>query len=156
MKKFLLLAFLLLPAMLMAKTQKLESFDQVMDALKEGKTVKAVFYYKDCQLISDNEIEEESVDAIGGMKIDTWEYFAKMSIRNKEAFIVCSTAKMIANPKGKGYVYNYVKIKIKETGKVKITANYVDSVTHEETMTENFFTEINKGEVGAAHFFAVD
>ena len=144
---------LLIPGMLMAKNQKLESFDQVMDALKQGKVVHAVFYYKDCQLISDNEIEEKSVDAIGGMKIDTWEYFAKGSIRNKEAFVVTSATKLIANPMGKGYVYNYVKLKIYESGKVKITANYVDSVTHEETMTENFFTEINAGEKGAAHFF---
>lgn len=156
MKKFLLLALLLMPAVLMAKTQKLETFDQLMDALKEGKSVKAVFYYKDCQLISDNEIEEKSVDAVGGMNFETWEFFAKESIRNKEAFVVSSTSKLIANPKGNGYVYNYVKIKVKESGKVKITANYVDSVTHEETMTENFFTEMNKGEVGAAHFFAID
>ncbi|PXX99168.1 hypothetical protein DF185_14925 [Marinifilum breve] len=153
MKKILLLSLMLIPGILMAKTQKLESFEQVMDALKQGKVVHAVFYYKDCQLISDNEIEDESVDAIGGMKIDTWEYFAKGSIRNKEAFVVTSTSKLIANPKGKGYVYNYVKLKIKESGEVKITANYVDSVTHEETMTENFFTEINDGEKGAAHFY---
>lgn len=32
----------------MAKTQIIESFDQLMDALKEGKMVKVVFYYKDC------------------------------------------------------------------------------------------------------------
>lgn len=153
MRKLLLLSLLLIPGMLMAKNQKLESFEQVMNALKQGKVVHAVFYYKDCQLISDNEIEDESVDAIGGMKIDTWEYFAKGSIRNKEAFVVTSATKLIANPKGKGYVYNYVKLKIYESGKVKITANYVHSVTHEETMTENFFTEINVGEKGAAHFF---
>lgn len=154
MKKILLLSLLLLPTLLMAKSQKLESFEAVMDALKQGNTVHAVFYYKDCQLISDNEIEEESVDAIGGMKIDTWEYFAKGSIRNKEAFVVSSTSKLIANPRGKGFVYNYVKIKIKESGEVKITANYIDSVTHEESMFENFFTTINNGEKGAAHFFA--
>jgi len=154
MKKLLILSLLFLPLTLMAKTQSLQSFDQVMDALKNGKTVSAVFYYKDCQLISDNEIEEESVDAIGGMKIDTWEYFAKGSIRNKEAFVVASTSKLIANPKGKGYVYNYVKIRIYESGKVKITANYLDSITHEETMTENFFTSIYNGDEGAARFFA--
>lgn len=154
MKKLLLFCLLLLPGMLMAKNEKLESFEQIMDALKQGKVVQAIFYYKDCQLISDNEIEEESVDAVGGMSIDTWEYFAKMSIRNKEAFVVTSTSKLIANPKGKGYVYNYVKLKIYESGKVKITANYIDSKTYEETMTENFFTEVYNGEKGAAHFFA--
>lgn len=154
MKKIVLLVMLLAPLSLMAKPQALKSFEQIMDALKQGQTVKAVFYYIDCQLISGNEVEDESVDAVGGMKIDTWEYFAKGSIRNKEAFVVASTSKLIANPKGKGYVYNYVKIKIYESGKVKITANYIDSVTHEETMTENFFTTVHDGGEGAAHFFA--
>ncbi|WP_075591537.1 hypothetical protein [Labilibacter marinus] len=154
MKKILILAILLIPTLLMAKNQKLESFEQIMDALKQGKTVKAVFYYKDCQLISGNEIKDKSVDAIGGMSIDTWEYFAKGSIRNKEAFVVSSASKLIANPLDEGFVYNYVKIKVTEAGKVKITAKYIDSITHEETMTENFFTTINKDEEGSAHFFA--
>lgn len=60
-----------------------------MDALKGGSTVKTVFYYNNCQLISDNEIEDKSVDAIGRMKIETWECFKKKSFRNDEVFAVC-------------------------------------------------------------------
>jgi len=154
MKQLIIFTLLLMPISLMAKPQELYLFEAIMSALKEGKSVSAVFYYKDCQLISDNVVEDESVDAIGGMKIDTWEFFAKGSIRNKEAFVVSSTSKLIANSKGGGFVYNYVKIKIKESGKVKITAKYIDATCQEEKMTENFFTTRFNGKEGAAHFFA--
>jgi hypothetical protein len=53
----------------MGKSHKLVSFDQVMDALEGVSIVKTVFYYKNYQLISDTEIEDKSVDPIGGMKI---------------------------------------------------------------------------------------
>lgn len=148
----MLLVIIALPLFSMAQ-KEVKSFENIISSLEEGKTVRAVFYYKDCQLISDNEIDEDSVDAIGGMKIDTWEYFAEGSVRNKVAFVVSSESKLIANPLGEGYVYNYVKLKISAEGKVKITANYIDSITHEQIMTENFFTTIYNGEEGAAHFY---
>lgn len=143
----------MLPAIMMAQTKQLNSFDELMDAMKKGNKVQAVFHYKDCQLISGNEISEKSVDAIGGMPIDTWEYFAEGAIRNKEAFVVMSISKLIANPKGDGYVYNYVKVRVYASNKVKITANYIDSVTYEEKMDENFFTTMNDGKTGAAYFY---
>ena len=153
MKKIILLFAFILPLFAMAKTTELTTFDEVMNALKEGKELQAVFYYNDCQLISDNEISEKGVDAVGGMSISTWEYFAEGAIRNKVAFVVTSSYQLIANPLGEGYVYNYVKLKISADGKVKITANYVDSLTHKEMMSENFFTTIFDGTEGAAHFF---
>lgn len=136
-----------------AQNKALDSFESIMSTLKQGNSVNAVFYYKDCQLISDNEISERQIDAIGGMKITTWEYFAEGAIRNKEAFVVASTSNLIANPIGEGFVYNYVKVKISASNKVRITAKYLDTNTMEEVMTENFFTSINNGKEGAAHFF---
>lgn len=153
MNKLLYVMLLMLPAFAFAQGGELKSFEKIMDALKAGEEVSAVFYYGECQLIADNEIHDESVDAIGGMKIRTWEYFAEGAIRNKEAFVVASTTSMIANPKGEGFVHNYVKIKISASGKVRITAKYVDPVSYEETMTENFFTTVYDGKEGAAHFF---
>jgi hypothetical protein len=153
MKKLILLLVICLPIISMAQTSELKSFDEIMTSLKEGKQLQAVFYYQECQLISDNEIDEEGVDAIGGMSIDTWEYFAEGAIRNKEAFVVSSTYQLISNPLGEGYVYNYVKLKITATGEVKVTANYVESLSQEQIMTENFFTTIFDGKEGAAHFF---
>ncbi len=153
MKKLLLLPLLWLPMLVMAQTKQLNSFDELMEAMKQGQKIQAVFHYKDCQLISGNEISDKSVDAIGGMPIDTWEYFAEGAIRNKEAFVVMSIAKLIANPKGKGYVHNYVKVRVYASNKVKITANYIDALSFEETMTENFFTTMNDGNEGAAYFY---
>jgi hypothetical protein len=93
-----------------------------MDALKSGKNVKVVISSSLCNLISDNEVQEKIPDANGGMTIVTWEYFADYAVRDKEAFVVTSTNHLIENPKGDGFVYNYVKIKISADGTVKITA----------------------------------
>lgn len=154
MNKILLTILCILPFAFSASAKELSSFTQLMEALKKGEDVKAVFYYKDCQLISDNEISDRKIDAIGGMPMDTWEFFAKGAIRNKQAFVVASNSKLIANPIGDGFVYNYVKVKVSEDGVVKITAIYLDAVTKEIIMSENFFTEIHSSKSGAAHFFS--
>lgn len=153
MKKLILLLIICMPVISIAQTSELKSFDKIITSLKEGNKLQAVFYYQECELISDNEIVEKGVDAIGGMSIDTWEYFAEGVVRNKEAFVVSSSCQLIANPIGDGYVYNYVKLKIYASGKVKIAANYLNSVSYEQVMTENFFTIIFDGKEGAAHFF---
>lgn len=118
-----------------------------------GKHVKMVAEYKNCQLISDNEVLEKVPDAVGGMTIDTWEYFAKGAVRNDKAFVVFSATHFIQYPKGEGYVYNYVKVKVSEDNRVKITARYVDPKSFENLMDENFFCEINDGKNGAGVFF---
>jgi predicted amidohydrolase len=48
------------------KTVQLKSFDEILNALTSGKTVKAVFHYKGCKLIRDNEEVERVPDASGG------------------------------------------------------------------------------------------
>lgn len=153
MKKTLTIIMAIVSMVMTAQNKSLDSFETIINTLKQGNSVNAVFYYKDCQLISDNEISERQIDAIGGMKISTWEYFAEGAIRNKEAFVVASTSNLIANPIGDGFVYNYVKVKISASNKVRITAKYLDAKTMEEVMTENFFTTINNGKDGAAYFF---
>jgi hypothetical protein len=133
---------------------QLKSFDDLVHALNTGKTVRAVIHYGDCMLIDDNEIQETSPDAVGGMDFDVYEYFARQSVRNEKAFVVSSAAKLIQNPTGEGFVYNYGKIRADEDGKVKITVNYVEPVDYTVLMDENFFTEINNGEnKGAAYFY---
>lgn len=133
------------------------NFEDLMKALGNGKEVKAVFHYAKCQLISDNEIEDRVPDAIGGFTIDVFEHFAKGAVYNKEAFVVASTYKLIKNPIGDGYVYNYAKVRVDANNKVKISAIYVDPVSFEENMSENFFTEIKtKDNDAGASFFIVD
>jgi hypothetical protein len=127
------------------QAQQLTSFNDMMDALKTGKNVAAVMQYAKFKMISDNEEQDKVPDAIGGMDLSTWEYFAPNAVKNKEAFVVFSETKLIQNPKGDGFVYNYVKLRIEASTKVKITARYVDPRTFEVKMDENFFGNINDG-----------
>lgn len=128
-----------------SQAQQLTSFDELMNALKSGKQVTAVMHYVKFKLISDNQEQDKVPDAIGGMDLDTWEYFAPNSVKNKEAFVVFSESKLIQNPKGDGYVYNYVKMRIDSLNKVKVSARYLDSKNYEVNMDENFFGVINDG-----------
>lgn len=134
----------------------IKDFTQLMDNLKSGNDVKMVVHYKKCQLISDNEITEKIPDAIGGLTVDVFEYFAPNSVKNDKAFVVFSENKLIQYPKGDGYVYNYVKVKVSDDNKVKITARYIDPKTMEEVMDENFFGEINNGSNEAGVYFYAD
>lgn len=146
MKKIVLLlvSVFLMGAVSIAQKQ-LNSFDELMETLNSGGQVRVIMHYAKCQLISDNEIEDRVPDAIGGMTIDVYEYFAEGAVRNKKAFVVFSQAKLIQNPLGKGYVSNYAKVKVYADNEVKITAEYLDPISLEVKMTENFFTSINDG-----------
>lgn len=139
---FVLFACLLVSASVFAGDQ-LKSFEEIMDALKSGDKVSAVFYYAKCQQIAENEIQDEPPAAVGGMSIDAWEFFDTMSIRNKKAFVVTSTSKLIADPFGEGYITNYVKVKISDDNKVRIVARYINPLTLETTMDESFYADIN-------------
>jgi len=125
--------------------KQLKNFDELIQSLKSGKNINKVVFYKKCKLIADNEEKEKVPDAVAGMQQNVFEYFAKDAINNKQAFLVASESKLIQNPKGEGFVYNYVKMKVYEDNKVKITAQYLDAKTFEVKMDENFFCEINNG-----------
>ncbi len=135
---------------------QIKSFEELMNYLKNGKEVSVVLHYAKCELISDNEIVEDVPDAIGGMILDVWEYFAPMVIYNEKAFLVSSTSKLIQYPKGDGYVYNYVKIRFYDDNSVKITAEYLDAETYEVKMTENFYGNIADGKNKEGIYIYVD
>ncbi len=138
-----LIAFaLLIVVPVYAQPKPLKTFDELMAALNSGYTVRMVINYAKCKLLADNELQEKSPEAIGGMSIYDYEYFASNTVRgNENAFVVFSENKLIQNPKGKGFVYNYAKFRVKETGKVKVTVMYIHPATQEIQMSENFFTE---------------
>ena len=136
-----------------AKTVQLKSFDEILKALTSGNTVKAVFHYKGCKLIRDNEEVERVPDAIGGMEMSTFEYFAPGSIGNKNGFISSSKTVLINHP-NYGFVMNYAKVRIDDNNKIQIIAQYVTPNTYEIKMDESFYTVINDGQNnGAAYFY---
>ncbi len=152
-KAILVMVLVMCTAAVHAETVQLKSFDEVMAALNTGEHVRAVFHYGRCKLMIGDE-EHEAPDAVGGMAIETYEYFAPMVVRNKLAYVVTSESKLIYLPH-LGYVYNYVKVKIAKDNSVKIIAQYLTPGTLEVKMDETFVTSVNDGtnDVQAAYFY---
>ncbi|MBN2461318.1 MAG: hypothetical protein JXB60_06895 [Candidatus Cloacimonetes bacterium] len=136
-----LLLLLLSWALLTAETRQLISFTELMAALNNGELVRVVIHYGQCQLISGNE-EKQAPDAIGGMTIDVYEYFAPLSIGNQLACVIFSHSSLINYG---GFIYDYVKFRIYENGEVKVTAQYASTEDFSLEMDENFFTVLNDG-----------
>lgn len=150
-KTVLIIVLMMITLTVVAKPSQLKNFDDLMDALRAGKNVRVVAEYGKCKLISGNE-EKSAPNAIGGMGVDVWEYFAPMSIGNPTAFVVFSQSKLINYG---GYIYNYAKFRVGDDNKVKITAQYADAKDLKIEMDENFFSEINDGKNdGAVYFYA--
>lgn len=124
------IALLIMGAMSYARASEppqLKSYTKLMAALNSGAEARLVMYCGKCKLILQSSKEMSAPDAIGGMPIATYEYFAPGVVGNKSAFVICSENKLIANPKGKGYAYNYEKVKINDDNTVKVTAQYLNA-----------------------------
>jgi len=152
-KSLLLLGFTLFGVSIFAQT-KVQNFEKLMASFKEGKSVRAVIYYAKCKLISDGIEQPKSPDAIGGMELDTYEYFDSSVFKGKvPSFVTSSQTILISHPKY-GYVYNYVKIKIRIDNSVEITARYLKpkrfSKKWKVLMDETFKGKINDGKNDAA------
>jgi len=137
-----------------AQPKQLTNFIQIFDALKSGYQVNAVIHYKDCLLVSEGDTLK-APDAVGGMDILPYEYFAAGVIGKNIAFISTSETVMIYLKGFGGYLYNYVKLRVYEDNKVEITARYITIDKQDVKMDETFYGEINDGSNGkAVYFFA--
>lgn len=144
MKKFFIIsAILFITTNVLAQTEQLISAKSLFEKLNLGKEVNVVIHYAKCKLIVDGE-EVQSPDAVGGMKLMPFEYFARMSIRNEKAYVTSSETHLISH-RSYGYVLNYVKIRIFEDDTVEIIARYLDPNTYQIKMDETFWAVINNG-----------
>ncbi len=132
-------------SLLHAQTIQIRNFDDLMQSLNSGEKVRIVMHYSKCNLFIDQKEQPSSPDAVSGMEISTFEYFAPGATGNNLAFLVFSDSKVISNPKGKGYVYNYGKVRINSDNKVIITARYLNPKNFKVIMDEYFEGEINDG-----------
>ncbi len=157
-KIFLLSICVLFSSMIYAQTQ-LNNFDQMMSAFKTGKSVKAVIYYGKCKLFSEGIEQTDTINAIGGMELSTYEYFDSSVFKGKVPSFVTSSQTILISHPTYGYVYNYVKIKIRIDNTVEITARYLKpkmfSSKFKIVMDETFKGRINDGSNdGGVMFFA--
>ena len=138
----------------LSQTKQLPSFDALMTSLNGGESVRVVMHYGKCKLFVDGAEQEKWPDAVGGMNVDAYEHFAPNTVRNPLAFVVLSSAKLIQNPKGEGFAYNYVKVRVNSDNSCKITAQYVNPSTFKVFMDEYFTGMVNDGKNdGCIYFF---
>ena len=126
-----------------AQQHQIKNFDQLLLALRNGTEVRAVIEYGLCKLIADS-VETKSPDAIGGLSLSTFEYFATMSVRNPKAFVSSSQTVVISHPRY-GHVLNYVRLKIFDDNNVEIIARYLSPTTYQVVMDETFYGSISSG-----------
>lgn len=65
------------------------SFQRLIEVLEAGGQVRAVFHYARCRLVIDGDTTQ-APDAVGGMDMDNFEYFAPQSVGNEMAFVSSS------------------------------------------------------------------
>lgn len=135
---------------------RLDSALEIRAALEAGGKVRAVFRYRNMRLVNAEGQDEKAPDAFGGMDLEPFEYFAAGSVGNDVGFLSASHSQLIRHPRH-GYVVNYVKVTIDDTGAVRILAQYLEPGTHKVLMDETFQTEIADGvNKGAAFFYLVE
>jgi hypothetical protein len=142
MKRSILVTLFLLPIALHAQ-QRLLSFDDLLSALANGKNVRVVIHYAKCQLVIDS-VEQKAPDAIGGMDLSTFEYFAPGVVHPTKGYLASSKAVLIHHPRH-GYVQNYVRLRAYDDGTVEITARYLVPGTMEVVMDETFHGRLSAG-----------
>ena len=125
----------------------LTSLAEIMDALNNGYHVRATLYYGDCTLDGAGVI-----DAVGGMSVDTYEWFAAGSIGNSEDYVAFSHSSLVLIS-GFHY-YDYVKVRVYDGGRVQVIAEYLDPDTFAVDMYEEFECDLDTGDGGAVALYA--
>lgn len=149
----MLLLFVVQP--LFSQTSRIITFGELTEALKSGGTVKSTFYYGRCDLFIAGKKADRSPDVIGGMTLNEFEYAARNVSNNPKAYVVFSESKLIGNPFGAGYVYNYADVRVYEDGQVAIHIRYLNPTTFNIVMEEKFETTLYDGQnkASGAYFF---
>jgi len=118
--------------------RKLLSFTELNQSLEAGYSVRAVLRYAKCDLDG-----APGPNAVGGMDIGVYEYFAKGVVGNPQAYLATSENKLIHMQSGK--VFNYVKLSIREDDTVEIRAQYLNPTDFTVKMDETFKCRIDDG-----------
>lgn len=134
--------------------KRLKGFGDIMDALRSGREVRAVLDWSSCTLLSLKKFTENpekpgetadprcrltmhrkpaecyyksdhKLNAVSGIKLDTWEYFGPGFI-SPRGYVMASETKLISL---RGFVLNYGSVRIADDGSVSVTVNYLRPAT---------------------------
>jgi len=122
-------------------------YADLLATLKGGGRVRAVFDYTKCDLAG-----KPGPNALGAMSLDTFEWFGPKVVGNSKAYIAASENHLIGFQSS--FVYDYVRARIFEDGKVTIDVQYLDPLTFAVSVDETFVCSISDGKTeGGATFF---
>ena len=121
--------------------EPLDDYTELRDALFTGGEVRVVADYAACEMILDGEPVGPGPEAVGGLTIGAFEYFAPGVVGNELGYLSFSHSQLIAH---RDYVLNYVRFRVYEDGGVEITARYLDPQSYEVLMDEGFITELGE------------
>ena len=123
------------------------TYSDLFATLKSGGRVRAVFDYDKCTLAG-----SPGPKALGAMSLDTFEWFDKGVAGNAKPYIAASETKLIAYPPG--HVYDYVKVRVYDDGKVQVGVQYLDPVTFAVSVDETINCGFSDGtaEAGASFY----
>jgi len=98
--------------------------------------------------------EKNGMDAVGGLRLDTWEQFgAGITGKrpDKRTYVSSSETKLISI---RGFVLNYGSVKVFDDGEVMVKVNYLDPKDYGIKMDEQFRCRLSNGRDGnGASFF---
>ncbi|MBN1150645.1 hypothetical protein JXA84_05425 [candidate division WOR-3 bacterium] len=152
MRKTVFTAIFLFAPTLFSQTDSLYDYVSLKNNLLSGIQVRVVVHYGTCTVLIEGEPIQEPPDAIGGMNIDTFEIFSKGVFENEYEYLSFSGNSLVLLRER--HVINYVKFRVFENDSVSIRAQYVDPLSYEVLMDEEFLTMIRdeKGNGGVLFF----
>lgn len=123
---------------------KLSSVEDIKQVLFSGRSVRVVNFYSKCQGLNPVTGKERSgVDAVGGMIIETFEYFGEDVFPDKPPYLAASKAQMVYV--GDRFYKDYVKMRFFENNRVEIISMFLDPETNEIIPLHDFKCEVNSG-----------
>lgn len=116
-------------------TQTLASYSDLLNALSQGNSVRAIMYVNKCSIVSST---ANSKDIIAGMPFTEFNKYAVTIGTQQKNTIATSTNKLIEHSQF-GPVYNYVRLRIFEDNSAEIFSEYLDPTTYKQrgSMTAN-------------------
>ncbi len=139
---------------LVAETIQLTSTRELRIALERGEPVRMVVHYAKCRLRTAGRTAETAPDAVAGMAIGAFEYFAPGAIGNDKGFLAFSASTLIEH-RTYGLVINYVRVRVFDNDAVEISVQYFKPRTHEPLMRETYSSSLHDGrtDTSAVYFY---
>ena len=125
-------------------------------ALETGRTLKVIIHFGNCHAIGTDKKAEDSPGIVTGFTVGSFDFFPKNSARNSKEFISLVSGNMNETLPGKGYVYNFLRLKIFEDGKVAITTSQINPLTFENDSLGLYEAQMFAGEAEEAGVYIYD